>query len=184
MLVQHPGTRSPKGKLGEEINNLRQKSGSTQTEISLTNLNLDRVLRNGYKNIKIQIVKVEQQQKKTRKKKLLKQFKKRETSKKELDEQGQKSRRNSQKLCFLHVKNQKKKFSLPKLIQLTLIYVCSIQSYETSGTTTQPASIKHGKTKQTAVCKQLPISNPTIGYEQPFENKSKNKSKMQKQPSA
>ena len=54
-------------KLGEELNKLRQNSGSTQTEISTYQSQFDRVLRNGYKNIKIQIVKVEQQQKKLEK---------------------------------------------------------------------------------------------------------------------
>ena len=51
-------------KLGEEINKLKQNSGSTQTEISTFQSQFDRVLRNGYKNIKIQIVRVEQQQRK------------------------------------------------------------------------------------------------------------------------
>ena len=41
-------------KLGEEVNVFRQKSGSTQTEISTYQSQFDRVLRNGYKNIKIQ----------------------------------------------------------------------------------------------------------------------------------
>ena len=54
-------------KLGEELNKLRQNSGSTQTEISTNQSQFDRVLRNGYKNIKIQIVKVEQQQRRLEK---------------------------------------------------------------------------------------------------------------------
>ena len=54
-------------KLGEELNAYRQKSGSAQTEISTYQSQFDRVLRNGYKNIKIQILKVEQQQKKLEK---------------------------------------------------------------------------------------------------------------------
>ena len=54
-------------KLGEEANKLKQNSGSMQTEISTYQSQFDRVLRNGYRNIKIQIVKVEQQQRKTEK---------------------------------------------------------------------------------------------------------------------
>jgi chromosome segregation protein len=54
-------------KLGEEINNLRQNLGSNLTEINTRQSQFDRVLRPGYKNTKIQVVKIEQQQQKTEK---------------------------------------------------------------------------------------------------------------------
>jgi chromosome segregation protein len=49
-------------KLAEEIISLRQKLGSLQTEISTLQSQYDNVLRIGYKNSKIQLAKVEQQQ--------------------------------------------------------------------------------------------------------------------------
>ncbi|MEM3054165.1 MAG: chromosome segregation protein SMC [Candidatus Bathyarchaeia archaeon] len=52
-------------KLAEEIITLRQKLGSVQTEISTLQSQFDNVLRNGYRNIKIQLAKVEQQLRKT-----------------------------------------------------------------------------------------------------------------------
>jgi chromosome segregation protein len=51
-------------KLAEEINTLRQKLGTVQTEISTRQSQFDNVLRIGYKNVKIQLAKVEQQLKK------------------------------------------------------------------------------------------------------------------------
>ena len=48
-------------KLAEEIITLRQKLGTIQTEISTLQSQFDNVLRVGYKNAKIQLVKVEQQ---------------------------------------------------------------------------------------------------------------------------
>lgn len=50
-------------KLAEELNTLRQTLGSAQTEISTCQSQFDNVLRTGYQNAKIQISKVEQQQK-------------------------------------------------------------------------------------------------------------------------
>lgn len=52
-------------KLAEEIITLRQKLGSVQTEISTLQSKFDNVLRTGYKNVKIQLAKVEQQLRKT-----------------------------------------------------------------------------------------------------------------------
>ena len=52
-------------KLAEEIIILRQELGSVQTEISTLQSQFDNVLRTGYKNIKIQLAKVDQQLKKT-----------------------------------------------------------------------------------------------------------------------
>src|SRR5665647_3817520 len=73
-------------KLGEELNAFRQKSGSTQTEISTYQSQFDRVLRNGYKNIKIQVAKVEQQHKKLEQE-VAQALAERETIKKDLDGQ-------------------------------------------------------------------------------------------------
>ncbi|MCW4006299.1 MAG: chromosome segregation protein SMC [Candidatus Bathyarchaeota archaeon] len=50
--------------IGEEINTLRQKLGSVQTEISTYQSQFDKVLRVGYENSKIQLSKLEQQQRK------------------------------------------------------------------------------------------------------------------------
>jgi chromosome segregation protein len=54
-------------KFGEEANTLRQLIGSLQTEISTNQSQFDHVLRTGYKNTKIQVTKVEQQQTKLQK---------------------------------------------------------------------------------------------------------------------
>jgi chromosome segregation protein len=49
-------------KLGEVVNQLRQRLGSIQTEINTNQSQFDHVLRIGYKNTKIQLTKIEQQQ--------------------------------------------------------------------------------------------------------------------------
>jgi chromosome segregation protein len=54
-------------KLGEEANTLRQRVGSVQTEISTNQSQFDRVLRVSYKNTKIQLTRMEQQQEKLQK---------------------------------------------------------------------------------------------------------------------
>jgi chromosome segregation protein len=53
--------------IGEEINTLRQKLGTVQTQISTGQMQFDNVLRVGYQNSKIQLSKVEQQQRKVEK---------------------------------------------------------------------------------------------------------------------
>jgi chromosome segregation protein len=50
--------------IGEETNTLRQKLGSVQTEISTGQSQFDKVLRTGYQNSKIQLSKLDQQQRK------------------------------------------------------------------------------------------------------------------------
>jgi chromosome segregation protein len=95
-------------KLGEEVNALRQKSGSAQMEISTLQSQFDRVLRNGYKNIKIQIAKVEQQQRKLEKE-VAEALLERETIKKALDEQ-EKSRVELSKAVF-SAREESKKFT-------------------------------------------------------------------------
>ena len=96
-------------KLGEEVNKLRQNSGSTQTEISTYQSQFDRVLRNGYKNIKIQIAKVEQQQRKLEKE-VADALQERETVKKELDEED-KTRVELSKAVF-SAREESKKFTV------------------------------------------------------------------------
>ena len=54
-------------RLGEEINTLRQKLGSVQTEISTRQSQFDNVLRTGYQNVKIQLSKAQQQQRRIEK---------------------------------------------------------------------------------------------------------------------
>ncbi len=95
-------------KLGEEVNTLKQNSGSTQTEISTYQSQFDRVLRNGYKNIKIQIVRVEQQQKKLEKE-VADALLERDGVKKELEEQ-EKSRVELSKAVF-SAREESKKFT-------------------------------------------------------------------------
>jgi chromosome segregation protein len=73
-------------KIGEELNTLRQKRGSIQTELSTCQSQFDNVLRTGYQNSKIQLSKVEQQQKKVEKE-VADAIQEREAVKKELDEQ-------------------------------------------------------------------------------------------------
>ncbi len=54
-------------KIGEELNTLRQKLGTVQTELSTCQSQFDNVLRVGYQNSKITLSKVEQQQRKVEK---------------------------------------------------------------------------------------------------------------------
>jgi chromosome segregation protein len=54
-------------KFGEESNTLRQRLGSLQTEINTSQSQFDHVLRIGYKNTKIQLSKIDQQQEKLQK---------------------------------------------------------------------------------------------------------------------
>ena len=54
-------------KLGEEVNTLRQRIGSIQTEISTHQSQFDNVLRVGYKNTKIQLSRMDQQKRKLEK---------------------------------------------------------------------------------------------------------------------
>jgi chromosome segregation protein len=95
-------------KIAEEINTLRQQSGARQTEISTFQSQFDRVLRNGYKNIKIQILKVEQQQRKLDKE-VAEALQERELIKKELEEQ-EKSRIELSRAVF-SAREESKKFT-------------------------------------------------------------------------
>jgi chromosome segregation protein len=72
-------------KLAEENNTLRQKLGTVQTEISTLQSKFDNVLRVGYQNAKIQLSKVEQQQRKLEKE-VAEALQERESLKQELSE--------------------------------------------------------------------------------------------------
>ena len=95
-------------KLGEEANTLRQQLGTVQTEISTRQSQFDRVLRNGYKNTKIQLSKVEQQQRKLEKE-VADAIQERDLIKKEADEQ-EKSRLELSKAVFT-AREESKKFT-------------------------------------------------------------------------
>ena len=95
-------------KIGEELNTLRQRLGSAQTEISTYQSQFDRVLRNGYKNTKIQLSKIEQQQRKLEKE-VAEALSEREIIKKEADEQ-EKSRVDLSKAVF-SAREESKKFT-------------------------------------------------------------------------
>jgi chromosome segregation protein len=72
-------------KFGEEANTLRQRLGSLQTEINTNQSQFDHVLRIGYKNTKIQLSKLDQQQEKLQKE-VAESTTERDTIKKEIDE--------------------------------------------------------------------------------------------------
>jgi chromosome segregation protein len=72
-------------KVREEANTLRQNLGTLQTEISTRQSQFDNVLRGGYQNVKIQLSKVDQQQKKLEKE-IAEALQQRDSLKKELDD--------------------------------------------------------------------------------------------------
>jgi chromosome segregation protein len=95
-------------KIGEELNTLRQRLGSAQTEISTNQSQFDRVLRIGYKNTKIQIDKIDQQQRKLEKE-VADAISERDIIKKEADEL-EKSRVDLSKAVF-SAREESKKFT-------------------------------------------------------------------------
>ena len=95
-------------KIGEELNTLRQRLGSAQTEISTHQSQFDRVLRIGYKNTKIQLSKVDQTQNKLEKE-VADAIAEREAIKKEADEL-EKSRVDLSKAVF-SAREESKKFT-------------------------------------------------------------------------
>jgi chromosome segregation protein len=94
--------------LGEESNTLRQKLGSIKTEVSTLQSKFDNVLRTGYQNIKIQISKLDQQQKKVEKE-VADATTERETLKVELD--GLDKQRVELSTAVLSAKEDSKKFT-------------------------------------------------------------------------
>jgi chromosome segregation protein len=95
-------------KIGEEANTLRQRLGSIQTEISTYQSQFDRVLRIGYKNAKIQLSKVEQQQRKLEKE-VAESLQERDTIKKEADEEEK--RRVELSSAVFSAREESKKFT-------------------------------------------------------------------------
>jgi chromosome segregation protein len=95
-------------RLAEEIITLRQKLGSVQTEISTLQSQFDNVLRVGYQNAKIQLSKVEQQQRKVEKE-VAEALQGRESLKQELSEL-EKSRVELSKAVF-SAREEAKKFT-------------------------------------------------------------------------
>ncbi len=95
-------------KIGEELNTLRQRLGSAQTEISTNQSQFDRVLRISYKNTKIQIDKIDQQKGKLEKE-VADAILERDVIKKEADEL-EKSRVDLSKAVF-SAREESKKFT-------------------------------------------------------------------------
>ena len=95
-------------KIGEELNTLRQRLGSAQTEILTRQSQFDRVLRIGYKNTKIQLSKIDQQQRKLEKE-VAEALQEREIIKKETEEQ-EKNRIDLSKAVF-SAREESKKFT-------------------------------------------------------------------------
>ena len=154
-------------KLGEEVNAFRQKSGSAQTEISTYQSQFDRVLRNGYKNIKIQIVKVEQQQKKLEKE-VADALQEREVIKKDLDEQ-EKSRVALSEVVFSAREESKKFTSQIDSIDLELRSLDS--EYEQADRLLNQLNLSM-ETSQLRL-QQLQYQLHQFGFEQPLETTQK-----------
>jgi chromosome segregation protein len=154
-------------KLGEEVNTLRQNSGSTQTEISTYQSQFDRVLRNGYKNIKIQIAKVEQQQRKIEKEVAEAQAE-RESIRKELDEQ-EKSRVELSKAVFSAREESKKFTSQIDVIDGELRLLDS--EYEQAERLQNQLQL--GMETSQLRLQQLQSQLRQFGYEQPLETSQK-----------
>jgi chromosome segregation protein len=72
-------------RLSEEANNIRQRIGSLQTDINTNQSQFDHVLRVSYKNTKIQVTKIEQQQQKLQKE-VAEAIDERDALKKEIDD--------------------------------------------------------------------------------------------------
>jgi chromosome segregation protein len=154
-------------KLGEEVNTLRQNSGSTQTEISTYQSQFDRVLRNGYKNIKIQIAKVEQQQRKIEKEVAEAQAE-RESIRKELDEQ-EKSRVELSKAVFSAREESKKFTSQIDVIDAEVRLLDS--EYEQAERLQNQLQL--GMETSQLRLQQLQSQLRQFGYEQPLETSQK-----------
>ena len=154
-------------KLAEEANTLRQHLGSTQTEISTYQSQFDKVLRNGYKNIKIQISKVEQQQRKLDKE-VAEALTERETTKRELEEQ-ERTRVELSKAVF-SAREESKKFTLQiDAVDAELRLLDS--EYEQTETLLNQLQLSM-ETSQFHM-QQLQAQLRQFGYEQPLETNQK-----------
>ena len=154
-------------KLGEEVNTLRQNSGSIQTEISTCQSQFDNVLRNGYKNIKITIAKLEQQQRKIEKEVAEAQAE-RESIRKQLDEQ-EKSRVELSKAVFTAREESQKFTSQIDVIDAELRLIDS--EYEQAERLQNQLQL--GMETSQFRLQQLQSQLRQVGYEQPLETNQK-----------
>lgn len=154
-------------KLAEELNTLRQQSGTMQTEISSYQTQFDRILRNGYKNIKIQISKTEQQQRKLEKE-IATDLQERESIKKEIDEQD-KSREELSKAIFSAREESKKFTSQIDSIDAELRVLDNEYENMEKLMNQLKLGIETNQFRQQQLLSQL----RQLGYEQPLETNQK-----------
>jgi chromosome segregation protein len=150
-------------KLGEELNTLRQNLGSTHTEISTRQSQFDRVLRTGYKNTKIQLSKVEQQQRKLEKE-VAEALQEHDLIKKELEEQD-KSRVELSKAVFSAREESKKFTSQIDAIDSELRLLDSEYEQAERLLNQLQLSIETSQLRLQQLQGQLSV----LGYEQPLE---------------
>jgi chromosome segregation protein len=150
-------------KIGEEITTLRQQLGALQTDISTRQSQFDNVLRVGYQNIKIQISKTSQQQKKLEKE-IAEALQQRDTLKKEIEELEKK--RDELSNTVLSAREESKKFTSQidnidtELRRLEIEYEQAIQLFNQLTLTIQTSNLQH-QTLQNRLNQ--------YGFEQAFE---------------
>ncbi len=150
-------------KFGEEANTLRQRIGSLQTEINTNQSQFDHVLRTGYKNTKIQVSKIEQQQAKLQKE-VADAIAERDAIKKETDEL-EKSRVELSN-AVLSAREESKKFTSQidtidaelRLLDVEYEQADRLQNQLNVGLETTQLRLQ-----------QLQAQLKQYGYEQPFE---------------
>jgi chromosome segregation protein len=154
-------------KMGEEVNTLRQKLGTIQTEISTRQSQFDNVLRVGYQNVKIQLSKVEQQQRKVDKE-VTEALVQRDSLKKEIDEL-EKNREELSKAVFSAREESKKFTSQIDVIDTELRLLDA--EYEQAEMLLNQLTL----TIQTSNLRyqQLQSQLKQFGYEQPLETNQK-----------
>jgi chromosome segregation ATPase len=164
-------------KIGEEANSLRQQLGTMQTEISTRQSQFDNVLRVGYQNVKIQLSKVDQQQKKLEKE-INEALQQRDNLKKELDDL-EKSRVELSNAVFSAREESKKFTSQIDVIDTELRLLDT--EYEQADMLLNQLTL----TIQTSNLRHQTLQNQLkqYGFEQALET-TRNKSKTQTQLSA
>jgi chromosome segregation protein len=150
-------------KIGEEANTLRQQLGSLQTEMSTRQAQFDTVLRVGYQNIKIQISKVGQQQRKLEKD-INEAIQQRDTLKKEID--SLEKNRDELSNVVLSAREESKKFTTQidaidyELRNLDPEYEQADQLFNQISLTIETHNLRH---------QNLQNQLSQYGYEQAFE---------------
>jgi chromosome segregation protein len=154
-------------RLAEEINTLRQKLGTVQTEISTRQSQFDNVLRTGYQNVKIQLSKAQQQQRKIEKE-VAEALEEREALKQELNELD-KSRAELSKVVFSAREESKRFTGQIDAIDTELRLLDA--EYEQSEMLLNQLSLS----AQTTLIRLQQYQNQLrqYGYEQPFETTEK-----------